>query len=272
MNSHVFGRRARSLSLLLATTAIALSSVPFCASAADPAPVASAAEAPPESIIVSASRGTKLEDMDVSTTVMTHDDVVHAPEETLDQILNKIPGVVTPMVPSNEIHPTGKMIQMRGFGGSDERVLVMVDGIPINDPYYRYVNWDKVPKDSVERIEVIRGGGATTLWGNMAMGGVINIVTRDPKANEAHASAGYGSDNTVRSSAGATLYSTSNFKVAADVGRASTDGYNLTPSQYRDAHTVATSSYSDNAELAAYLTPDSSSRYYVKAAVHDMRE
>ena len=231
-----------------------------------------AAEAPPESIVVSASRGTKLEDMDVSTTVMPRDAVEGAPEVSLDQILNKIPGVVISMVPSNQVHPTGKSIQMRGFGGTGERVLVMVDGIPLNDPYFRYVNWDKIPKDSIERIEVIRGGGATSLWGNLAMGGIINIVTRAPKPGEARAGIGYGSGNTIRANAAATLYSSSLLTVAGNLARAQSDGYNLTPSPYRDSHLVPTSSYSDDAELAAYLTPDDRSRYYLKGAIHDMRE
>jgi outer membrane receptor protein involved in Fe transport len=273
MRLHTLGRCARPLSLLLATTAIALSTAPLAASAADPAPAAvSPSDLPTESIIVSASRGTKLEDMDVSTTVLSHDTIVHAPEESIDQILNKVPGVVISMVPSNQVHPTGKSIQMRGFGGTGERVLVMVDGIPVNDPYYRYVNWDKIPKDSVERIEVIRGGGATTLWGNLAMGGIVNIVTRAPKPGEARLSVGYGSDNTFRSNAGATLYASPLFTVAANVARAQGDGYNLTPAQYRNSHLVATSSYSDDGELAAYLTPDDKSRYYLKAAIHDMHE
>lgn len=225
-----------------------------------------------DEVVVSASRGAKLSDMDVSTSVITQQQVLQAPEETIDQILNKVPGVVVPMVPSNQIHPTGKYIQMRGFGGTGERVLVMVDGIPVNDPYFRYVNWDKIPKDTIDRIEVIRGGGATSLWGNLAMGGVINIVTKQPDHDAFYGSAGYGNYNTFRTTAGGSFVISPLVTVAANLSRAQTDGYNLTPSAFQNNHTTPTQSYSDNAELAAYLTPASGSRYYVKASIHDIKE
>ena len=91
------------------------------------------------------------------------------------------PGRLVLTVPTGQLHPTGQPVSIRGFGSSTTiNTLVMVDGVPINDPYFRTVDWSRISKNSVERIEVIRGGGATSLWGNMAMGGVINIVTRQP--------------------------------------------------------------------------------------------
>jgi len=257
------GARTRPFGLVLAVGALV---------GATGAEAQEAPQAAPETIVVSASRGTRLDDTDISTTVMTREQVDQAPEQGVDQIINKIPGVVISQVPSNQIHPTGKSIQMRGFGGGGERVLVMVDGIPINDPYYRYINWDKIPKDTVERIEVIRGGGATTLWGDMAMAGVINIVTREPQPGEARLSAGYGSLNTVRGNMRVTAYADNLLKIGLTAAHAQTDGYNLTPKQYRDQFTVPTASTSDDAELSAFLTPSSDAKYYFKAGIHRIEE
>ena len=103
------------------------------------------------------------------------------PETGVDQIVNRIPGIWTYTIPTGQLHPTGQPVSIRGFGSSTTiNTLVMVDGVPINDPYFRTVDWSQISKNSIERVEVIRGGGATSLWGNMAMGGVINIVTRQP--------------------------------------------------------------------------------------------
>jgi len=73
----------------------------------------------------------------------------------------------------------------------------MVDGIPFNDPFFRTVDWARIPKNSIESLEVIRGGGATSLWGNLAMGGVVNIVTRPPQDDKLSVYADYGSYNTL---------------------------------------------------------------------------
>ena len=119
------------------------------------------------------------------------------PQTSLDQIVNHIPGIWAPTIPTGQLHPTGQPFNIRGFGSSTTiNTLVMVDGVPINDPYFRTVDWSQVSKASIERIEVIRGGGATSLWGNMAMGGVVNIITRQPSRTGVGLDANYGSYNT----------------------------------------------------------------------------
>src|SRR5262249_61454461 len=103
------------------------------------------------------------------------------PEAGVDQIVNRIPGVFTFTIPTGQLHPTGQPVSIRGFGTSTTiNTLVMIDGVPINDPYFQTVDWSRISKNSIERVEVIRGGGATSLWGNMAAGGGVNNVTRPP--------------------------------------------------------------------------------------------
>ena len=163
--------------------------------AAPTAPATGPIALPP--ITVTAGRGSALDKLDVSTTVMTREQIQALPETGVDQIVNRIPGVWLQTIPTGQLHPTGQPVNIRGFGTSTTiNTLVMVDGVPINDPYFRTINWSAIPKNSIERVEVIRGGGATSLWGNMAMGGVINIVTREPTKTGAAADVNYGSFNT----------------------------------------------------------------------------
>ncbi len=67
---------------------------------------------------------------------------------------------------------------VRGFygGGEAEYVLLMVDGQPVNALETGLVNWDQIPLAAIESVEILRGG-ASSLYGDAAIGGVINIVT-----------------------------------------------------------------------------------------------
>ncbi len=69
---------------------------------------------------------------------------------------------------------------IRGFygGGEAEYVLLLVDGRPVNDIETGVVDWELAPLGTVERVEVLRGG-ASPLWGEGAIGAVVNIVTAE---------------------------------------------------------------------------------------------
>ena len=56
------------------------------------------------------------------------------------------------------------------------RTLVLLDGVPFNDPFGGWVYWTRVPLDATDRIEVV-DGSSSSLYGNYAMGGVINVMT-----------------------------------------------------------------------------------------------
>ncbi|WP_347016219.1 TonB-dependent receptor [Acinetobacter seifertii] len=214
-------------------------------------------------ISVMASRGTALKDMDISTTVLTRTQISNAPETSIDQIINKIPGIVVPARPSTQIHPTGQMLNIRGFGTSTNGLtLVLLDGIPVNDPYFRTINWAQIPKDQVERIEVIRGGGATSLWGNMAMGGVINIVTRHPEnKTELSVSAGSFDSQSYGISTGYKI--DDHWEVGLSYDGSRSDGYKQIPEQYRHPAMTTTQSQTDNVYFKTTYTPTDFSQYFL---------
>ncbi|MBV8413481.1 MAG: TonB-dependent receptor [Alphaproteobacteria bacterium] len=224
-------------------------------------------------ITVTAGRGSDLEKLDVSTTVLTRKQVEAMPETGVDQIVNRIPGIFTYTVPTGQLHPTGQPVSIRGFGTSTTiNTLVMMDGVPINDPYFQTVDWSRISKNSIERVEVIRGGGATTLWGNMATGGVINIVTKQPTVTGVQGDLSYGSYNTTNANVGGTAIVNDKLKVGLAYNHAQSSGYNLTPSQYQNANLVPTASKADNVDFSTYLNPTDQLRLFAKAYFHQAYE
>jgi outer membrane receptor protein involved in Fe transport len=228
-------------------------------------------ELPP--VTVTAGRGSNIEKLDVSTTVLTREQIQATPETGVDQIVNRIPGVWSFTVPTGQLHPTGQPFSIRGFGSSTTiNTLVMVDGVPINDPFFRTVDWSRISKDSIERIEVIRGGGATSLWGNMAMGGVVNIVTRQPTRTGVAADVSYGSYNTANADVGGSVVFNDKLKMGLNYNHAQSSGYNLTPAQYQNANLVPTASKADNVDFSTYLNPSENLKLFGKAYFHQAYE
>ena len=102
--------------ILAAFAGLAL--VPALAKAQDtpPNPPPQPTTLPP--VTVSAGRGTDVEKLDVSTTVLNRQQVQSAPQTGLDQIINHVPGIWTFTIPTGQLHPTGQPFNIRGFGSS----------------------------------------------------------------------------------------------------------------------------------------------------------
>ena len=250
------------LSLLAATTAAAQNTQNTATEIATLSPVT-----------VSAGRGIDLESLPFSTSVIPREEVMNSPETSTDQIINKIPGIFVNQIPSTSLHPTGSTFSIRGFGTSTNvNTLVMVDGIPFNDPFFRTVNWARIPKNSIESIEVIRGGGATSLWGNLAMGGVVNIVTRPPQEDTLSVYSDYGSYSSLNAGFSGQIFKTDKMSLGISYDRSQTQGYNATPEQYRNPYMTATASQVNNLTLYSIFTPSADSNYYAKLNLNETSE
>jgi outer membrane receptor protein involved in Fe transport len=93
-------------------------------------------------------------------------------------------------------NPPAQGVSLRGLGPSGaSRSLILLDGVPLNDPFGGWVAWTKVSRENLARIEVVPGGGASA-WGNAALGGVVQILTQQPSAQATTANATYGAFNT----------------------------------------------------------------------------
>lgn len=84
-------------------------------------------------------------------------------------------------------------VGMSGFGdNAASNVLILVDGVPQNNPDLATVNLNHIPLDDVDHIDIL-SGSQSVRYGDQAVGGVINIITKDPKKRSTQATIGYGS-------------------------------------------------------------------------------
>lgn len=153
--------------------------------------MAAAADAPMESdeeywgrpVVVTATRSAQdLTNVAANVTVLTEAEIGRSASLAVDDLLRQIPGFTTLRQTSSLVgSPTGQALSLRGVGAtSASRTLVMVDGVPITDPYGGWIVWNRIPMHDIARIEMVRGGGSG-IWGNLAMGGIVNIITERPE-------------------------------------------------------------------------------------------
>ena len=174
-------------------------------------------------MVVTATRsGTALRDMTQNTTILTKEELEIAPEQTIDQILKNQSSVFLNDQPFYEKDPTGQSINVRGLGNA--RTLVLIDGVPANDAMYGTVQWNLVPMSAIQDVEFIRGG-VSSLYGNMGMGGVINITTKPISDNKGEMSGSIGSYATGTVAVSKEIAISDSFKLRASADYFSTEGY-----------------------------------------------
>src|SRR5665213_1217202 len=130
----------------------------------------------PEVVTTANRLDTPLNDLPNSVTVITAKDFEQKQAKTVLDALEDVPGL--------DITQTGQPGQVSSIhvrGSNDEHTLVMIDGIPLNDPdstarSYDYL--DQLSLDNVSKIEVVRGP-QSTLYGSNAMAGGVNIITQE---------------------------------------------------------------------------------------------
>ena len=195
----------------------------------------SGAEAPGaiEEVVVEASRmQLTVGEMTVNTTILSELDVRESAWQPADQILRQVPGFsLLRSADSIAAAPTTTTASLRGLGGSAaSRTLVLLDGMPIHGPFTTEIYWARVPRHRIDHVEVIRGGGANA-WGNLSLGGVVNIVTGRPERSGWAFDGLLGYPATIDLAAAAHHVS-DDWRLDADLDGYDTDGYlNLPKSQ-----------------------------------------
>lgn len=150
-------------------------------------------------VLVTATRiNTALEDSPADSVTISHDDLASTPALALDDVLREVPGfTLFRRASSRTANPGTQGVSMRGVGASGaSRALVLVDDIPLNDPFGGWVYWDRVVRESISEVEVVRGGADASLYGSTAMGGVIQFRTREPEQTAISAGSSWGSEDT----------------------------------------------------------------------------
>ncbi|MEO8382423.1 MAG: TonB-dependent receptor [Acidobacteriota bacterium] len=192
-------------------------------------PVAALADDPKldETIVVTATRSERaVSELPVSTTVIREKDIKAAPVTTVDDLLRTIPGVHMTLISSTGATPNVQRVSMNGLGG--KRALVLLDGVPLHDPYSGTVQWQKVPLSNLRQIEVVRGGNAS-LFGNFALGGTINLLTRRVEDDRVELDTLYGTSATLRTSIGVDQIITPALKLRVTQSDADSNGYYRVP-------------------------------------------
>jgi iron complex outermembrane receptor protein len=113
-----------------------------------------------------------------ATSVITAADIARSPGQSLQEIIAQTPGVqLQTLFPG--VNGAYTTVDLRGFGAfASSNALVLINGRRVNDLDLMGVDFSSIPKESIERIEITRGNSGAVLYGDNAVGGVINIVTR----------------------------------------------------------------------------------------------
>ncbi|MCF8366928.1 MAG: TonB-dependent receptor [Bacteroidales bacterium] len=187
-----------------------------------------------DEVVITASRNTEaIKGIPARINVITKNEIENIPNAKIEDILKYATGV-------NVNSPGGMysmrpVITLRGLSGDEQgRTLVLMDGIPLNKGDTGDVNWAGLNTDDIERIEVFHGPGSS-IYGNNAMGGVINIITRKPTEKiEGSARISYGTFNTLMTGAnvGGNYKNGMYFRISTMYN--TSDGYNDLPAEFRE--------------------------------------
>ena len=136
-----------------------------------------------DAVVVAATRTEqRLGDLPISGSVLRGEEIKESPAVVADDVLRQVPTFsLFRRTSSLAAHPTAQGVSLRGIGPSGvSRTLVLLDNTPFNDPFGGWVYWTRVPMTSVDRIEIVDGANSS-VYGNYAAGGVINLVTSKPE-------------------------------------------------------------------------------------------
>lgn len=187
-----------------------------------------------DQIIVTAGKYKQdISELPVSASLIKSKDLMNNNRYTLDQALRYVPGVYITL---DQVSIRGSSGYSRGVG---TRVLLAIDGIPLYTGDSGEIIWDIIPVTDLERVEIIKGA-ASSLYGSTAIGGVINVITKNVSANPLTYIYTYGGaydkpeydewdwSDKIRTFHGITVAHTNsidNFGYSFSISRRSDDGY-----------------------------------------------
>jgi outer membrane receptor protein involved in Fe transport len=139
-----------------------------------------------------------LSSVPATVTVLRREELDANPALTTDGALRIVPSVMTfRRSTSLTADPSSQGLNLRGVGPSGvSRTLVLVDGVPANDPFAGSIYWRALPRLGLDRIEIVPGGGSA-LYGSAALSGVVQLISRST-APSFDADALYGRFNTLQ--------------------------------------------------------------------------
>ena len=156
--------------------------------------------------------------------VLTADDIKTSGAKTIQEALQYQTGMVLYDQVGNDFQST---LDMRGFNGQPvTTTVVIVDGVRINEPDFNTINFDLIPIEDIERMEILPG--TATVFGRNALGGVINITTKRGRTEGPHFGVSLGGGSFSRQKYGFNtdgVLPFGNLDYYFNVTRELTDGY-----------------------------------------------
>jgi vitamin B12 transporter len=154
-----------------------------------------------DEVVVTATKSPKkLSETGKIVTIISRQDIDHSTGKDLSQLLNEQTGIIVNGANSNP--GKDKTIFLRG--ASDKYTLILLDGVPLNDPSLLGGQYDirLIPLNMIERVEILKGS-QSVLYGSNAVAGVINIITRKAGSEQTTGSGtlSYGTYKTLKAGA-----------------------------------------------------------------------
>lgn len=196
----------------------------FCA----PWPGAARADEKPvqmDEVVVTASRyPEETSRIPANVSVITEKDIKNSTALTIPELLSSQAGIQVTDITGNR---RSYLVDLRGFGDtSGQNTLILVDGRRVTEADLSGTDWFQIPLDRVRKIEIVRGGSSSVLYGDNATGGVINIITKAGGPTRYGVETAAGSYKTFHPSAYAEG-STDYLSYALTGSYLTTDGYRL---------------------------------------------
>jgi len=171
-----------------------------------------------EEIVITASRIERdLSEVSSYVHIISEKEIRESTAKNCTDLLKNLEGVY--MYDSSGVGTTGR-VNMRGFWGDmSTHQLVLIDGVPQNKGKDKLLDWDFIPLDHIERIEIVKGPNSA-LYGDNAMSGVIHIITKAP-----------GADGGIKVMGSYGSFNTQNYTVSASSGLSDRHGYSFSASR-----------------------------------------
>jgi vitamin B12 transporter len=156
-----------------------------------PSPAPGAVTAPATSfsdtVVVTSSLDTAPRDeTPAATSVITGQEIQERQARTLADLIWSVPGVTVATAGA-----PGQQTSVFIRGANSNQTLLLWNGIPLNDPLLGGVNWQFVPLEGADRVEVVRGP-FSALYGSEAMGGVVQVITGSRQGGMVNLEGGQG--------------------------------------------------------------------------------
>ena len=178
--------------------ALALAAPKISAQTSDPPPDPADASSFGDEVVVTATvPEEESSDLSATTRVLDLGTIRDRQATTAYQLVTTLPGVQ-----GARAGGPGQQASVFVRGAESDHVLVLWDGIPLNNPYFGGFNWAFLPVEGADRVELV-AGPYSALYGSDAVGGVVNLVTGDLAGRGALSAEG-GSDDYLRVGADAS--------------------------------------------------------------------